>query len=210
MIQEILKKCPQLSVSPEHAPHKYSYTMITSGAVEVEVGEFIYALVSMVKPEYILETGTHFGVSSSFMGLALKKNGHGKLTTIDIFAHPQAKQMWDQLKLNDVIEFVQGESLKYTLEQDVDILFLDSEPHLRYQEFVRFYDRLVPGGLILVHDLHEHLSYHPKTECFPFGDFRELLGPYIKEHKVQTMSFPTPRGLRCFKRNVLTFRSPSI
>lgn len=73
MIETILEKCPQLLVSPEHTPHKYSYTMITSGGVEIEVGEFLAALVRMVKPNYILETGTHYGLSSSFMGLALSK-----------------------------------------------------------------------------------------------------------------------------------------
>ena len=46
------------------------FEMFNTGGVEVEVAELLYSLVSVWKPNFILETGTHLGISSAYMGLA--------------------------------------------------------------------------------------------------------------------------------------------
>ena len=43
-----------------------------------------YALVRAAEPEHVVETGTHLGLGSCVIAAALLRNGHGRLTTIDI------------------------------------------------------------------------------------------------------------------------------
>src|SRR5215471_594256 len=43
-----------------------------------------YALVRADQPEHVIETGTHLGLGSCAIAAALLRNGHGRLTTIDI------------------------------------------------------------------------------------------------------------------------------
>ncbi|HEV3382277.1 MAG TPA: class I SAM-dependent methyltransferase [Trebonia sp.] len=43
-----------------------------------------YAIVRAREPENIVETGTHLGLGSCVIAAALLRNGHGRLTTIDI------------------------------------------------------------------------------------------------------------------------------
>jgi hypothetical protein len=43
-----------------------------------------YALVRAARPESIVETGTHLGLGSCAIAAALLRNGHGRLTTIDV------------------------------------------------------------------------------------------------------------------------------
>jgi predicted O-methyltransferase YrrM len=43
-----------------------------------------YAIVRAAQPDHVVETGTHLGLGSSVIAAALLRNGHGRLTTIDI------------------------------------------------------------------------------------------------------------------------------
>lgn len=43
-----------------------------------------YAIVRAMKPGHVVETGTHLGLGSCAIAAALLRNGHGRLTTIDV------------------------------------------------------------------------------------------------------------------------------
>jgi hypothetical protein len=43
-----------------------------------------YAIVRAAQPDHVIETGTHLGLGSCAIAAALLRNGHGRLTTIDI------------------------------------------------------------------------------------------------------------------------------
>ena len=43
-----------------------------------------YAIVRATQPDHVVETGTHLGLGSCVIAAALLRNGHGRLTTIDI------------------------------------------------------------------------------------------------------------------------------
>ena len=43
-----------------------------------------YALVRATEPDHVVETGTHLGLGSCVIAAALLRNGHGRLTTIDV------------------------------------------------------------------------------------------------------------------------------
>lgn len=45
-----------------------------------------YALIRAIEPEHVVETGTHLGLGSCVIAAALLRNGHGRLTTVDVDA----------------------------------------------------------------------------------------------------------------------------
>src|ERR1044071_5258126 len=55
-----------------------------STASEIELGDFLYGLVRLIKPKTVLETGCYLGDTSVRIAQALKKNGYGMLMTCDI------------------------------------------------------------------------------------------------------------------------------
>ena len=165
----------------------------------------------MIKLKTALETGTLVGVSSTYIAQALKDNAQdGRLHTFEVIREHQenAKQLWVQTGVNDIINSHLEESLKFDPQgMTFQMLFLDSEPQLRFAEFVKLWPYLEDNGFILIHDLHPHLGHigvinpdHPDEPYWPYGDFRESIGKYIKDHSVQVISFPTPRGFTLFQK----------
>lgn len=199
-----------LELINEVAPPDNGFQMYNGGSVEVEVAEFLYGLVRMTKPKRILETGTHAGVSSAYMGMALKENAKqgkpGKLTTLEIDEGwlKKANDLWRKVEVSEFVEGIRCESLKYETNDVFDFAFFDSEPQLRFQEMLRFFDNLTPGASCIVHDLHRHLGHtgivqHGELD-WPFGFFKESIGPLIESHELSVMSFATPRGCTMFQK----------
>jgi hypothetical protein len=209
IVTKFIEKEGGIKFVREQAPNIKNdlYSMFNTGGVECEIGEFLYGLVKMVKPKIILETGTHYGISSTYFGIGLKENGEGKLITLDTsYYENQAINLWKQLGIDQHIDFVQCHSLKYTPKNKIDILFLDSEPKWRYDEFIKYFDDVNDGGIIIIHDLHHHFykdtinTNQPDFAWWPYGDFRPKIGKYILEKQVEVFSFFTPRGFTMFQK----------
>lgn len=211
--QYILGKTNRLSVKPEISPGDHGFSMFNDAGTEVEISEFLYGLVRMLKPNLILETGTHKGISSAFMGQSLKDNNKGKIITTEIHQEhiDDAKALWKDIGVDDYIISHKQESLRLNFDSDVhfDMLFLDSEPQLRFDEFIRFWPNVIPGGFILIHDLHSSMGHHDKiyhdVYDWPYGDFRIKLGPFIKNLDITWIHFKTPRGLSMFQKSSSEF-----
>src|SRR5665213_1629896 len=56
----------------------------TEWAVAQETAVFLYLLVRLRRPSLVVETGVANGISSTSILLALAKNGHGRLVSIDV------------------------------------------------------------------------------------------------------------------------------
>ena len=90
-----------------------------------------YALVRATQPEYVIETGTHLGLGSCAIAAALLRNGHGRLTTIDI--DPEAGYLiggpWEA-----VIDRQTGDSTKVLAGvKEVDMFIHDSLHTYEYE-----------------------------------------------------------------------------
>lgn len=189
-----------LNLSPEG-----QFQSFNSGGVEAEVGEFLYALVRNLKPENVLETGTHLGVSSSYIGQALKDNGFGKLTTLEILEENkvQAEKLWRQLGLENITCLLE-KSVDFSPIANYDFIFLDSEPEIRFKELVRFYINLKEGGYFGIHDLPPDLCEgninpdHPEYKNWPYGEVPKEMREYLKEQKLIRFHLPTPRDCAFF------------
>jgi len=203
----ILSKTHRLGAQPEVSPGGQEWSMFNDAGTEIEVSEFLYSLVRMVKPNYILETGTHLGISACYMALALAQNRRGLMTTYEIIdvLRQGAIGLWKDVGINHLIETKLMSSLtEFNNDRTIDLLFLDSEPQLRFDEFVKYWPQVAPAGFILIHDFHPSMGHSGQVinnqYDWPYGDFRVKLGPYITSLQVQTINFKTPRGLTLFQK----------
>jgi predicted O-methyltransferase YrrM len=132
-------------------------------SVEREVGQFLTALVQMVRPRRVLETGTNKGYATCCIarGLAMLDALEGagssraarEVVTIDAVRHDH---LWTGTALEKHIHFVEGKSHEVTdqVTGQFDMLFLDSEHgYLTVVWELRAYEpRLRVGGLVVAHD----------------------------------------------------------
>ena len=123
--------------------------------VEREVGWLYAALVIMLRPRAIIETGTNAGYSTLSMAAALAVlGGERSIYTIDISA---AEHLFKGTDAAHLVTFLLGSSLEISLDQlppEVDTLVLDSDH--RYgtiaAEINRFSPLLRVGGILITHD----------------------------------------------------------
>lgn len=172
------------------------------GGVELEVGEFLYGLVRVMKPEYILETGTYTGISAMYMAQGLTDNDLGYLETIEFEAthKARAEMLWRNVGVMSRVKCVFIDARKFKPERMYDLMFLDSEPDMRFDELVRFFDHLKPGGFVFIHDLHPHMSQQPHEMFFgwPYGKLPQQIIDWVKDDELRPIHFPTPRGFMGF------------
>jgi len=117
-------------------------------ASEYEVYDFLYALVRLLKPKVILETGTYKGGATKAMAKAAFENGAGWVISCDT----------DESKCREAAEHVAGlpagirhcDGLKAIKEGPcVDLAFIDSSGD-RVAEVEAL--NLAPGGVVVLHD----------------------------------------------------------
>jgi predicted O-methyltransferase YrrM len=173
------------SLTPE-CPHPERWRMYDAMTAEVEVLEFLKTLVTTLKPNLVVETGTFMGVSTLWIAEGLKQNGFGRVITceFDPKTHAAAKRRFDESGLSEWIDCRLGSSLEMKIEGTIDILFSDSDLALREQEVRRFLPQVNPNGVILMHDASSHLKV-----------VREAALRLEQESLISVLLLPTPRGL---------------
>lgn len=180
-----------------------SYSSFNDAGIECETGEFFYAFVRMLKPDHVLETGTHWGVGASYMGQALKDNRKGHLDTIEFLQeiHQRASQRIRDLGLQDQVTVHFGDVAKFEPQVKYKFILLDTEPQTRFAEAVKFYEFLEPGGFMFIHDLHQHMHQIANEEhgfAWPYGTIPFALRALVLTNKLRPFHIETPRGLTGF------------
>lgn len=183
--------------------HTKKYSAFNDAGVECEVGEFLYSFMRLIKPNFVLETGTHQGVSSSFIASALKNNGFGVLHTHEFNqqTYEIANERFTRLNLNDYIVSSLTNVNILELNVEYDFIFLDTEPQTRFDELVRFYPNLKEGGYLFIHDLHRNMSQIPNEEHgfgSPYGLIPKEMNDLVLNKKLVPFHYETPRGLTMF------------
>jgi predicted O-methyltransferase YrrM len=171
--------------TPE-CPHPERWRMYDAMAAEVEVLDFLKTLVTTIKPERVVETGTFLGSSTLRIAEGLKENGFGRVITCeaDPKVFEQASKRFLASNLAEWIELRNESSLEMKVQGRIDLLYCDSELPLREQEVRRFLPQMNPDGLILMHDASSAL----KT-------VREGARNLEREGLLSVVFLPTPRGL---------------
>jgi len=189
---------------PEALNFGNSYKMWNDGSIECEVGEFLFGLIRILKPQNILETGTYKGWSTAYMSAGLRENSFGEITTIEYNKEviKEAEEVWEKLGLTSWIKVEQGLSLNFDPKETMyGLIFLDTEPEYRFTELEKFYPNLEEGGYVFIHDLSRDMSQfthnkeHPEVDPWPFGPIPQEMQNWLKDRDLVKFHFPTPRGL---------------
>ena len=203
--ERLLKLDPSLQLHNEGEWNNTAsaYSAFNSGGVECETGEFLYGLLRLIKPENVLETGTHFGVGASYMGLALKDNHGGLLDTYEFLPEifQVALQRFKVLELTEHVRAHLQDVATVNPSYPYQVVLLDTEPNLRFNELLKFYPHVSEGGFIFIHDLHRHMHQIPNEEhgfAWPYGPIPAEMKDLVISGKLRPFHFSTPRGLTGF------------
>lgn len=171
--------------TPE-CPHPERWHMYDSMTAEVEVLDFLKSIVTTIKPEMVVETGTFSGLSTLRIAEGLKANGVGKVITCEYDAkvYAAAQQRFASSELGQWIDARNESSLEMKVDGRIDLLFCDSDAPIREQEVRHFLPQVNPYGLVLMHDA----SSSMKT-------VREAALRLEQEGLLSVLLLPTPRGL---------------
>jgi predicted O-methyltransferase YrrM len=177
---------PEYHRPTAECPHPDRWSMYDSMTAEVEVLEFLRTLVTTVKPNLVVETGTFMGVSTLWIAEALRLNGFGRIVSCEfdpkVFA--TAKQKIDASEFRDLIDLHNESSLEMKVEGSIDLFFSDSDMPIREQEVRRYLPQISPFGIILMHDASSHLK-----------QVRDAALKLEREGLISVVLLPTPRGL---------------
>ena len=160
--------------------------MYDSMTAEVEVLEFLRTVVTTIKPELVVETGSFLGVSTLWIAEGLQANGFGKIISceFDPVVYRSAREKIDASRLTSWIDLRNESSLEMAVEGRIDLLFCDSDVPIREAEVRRFLPQVNPQGLILLHDASSHMR-----------EVREAAQRFEAEGLLSCVYLPTPRGL---------------
>lgn len=164
----IAEPSPPSSDCPE--PHLWK--AIDCFSTEYEVIQFIMYLTRAIKPRYVVETGTCFAYTTNAIATAMER---GRIITCDPY------KQW--IQLHERATYLQIPSLELVPEEPIDLLFLDSLPELRVQEYFHFKPYLSSRAVVIIHDTgasHQELLDGVKA---------------LIPHELNGLFLPTPRGL---------------
>jgi predicted O-methyltransferase YrrM len=177
---------PEYHRSTPECPNPKRWHMYDSMTAEAEVLEFLRTLVTTIKPEIVVETGSFLGVSTLWIAEGLKANGFGKIISCEfdgkVFA--AAKEKIATSGLAEWIELRNESSLEMKVEGTIDLFFSDSDMPIREAEVKRFLPQISPYGIILMHDASSHLKV-----------VRDAAHKMEAEGLLSCVFLPTPRGL---------------
>lgn len=177
---------PEYHRATPECPHPERWSMYDSMTAEVEVLELLRTLVTTIKPELIVETGSFLGVSTLWMAEGLKRNGFGKIISceLDPLVYGKAREKIDASPLAPWIDLRNESSLDMKFDGTIDLFFSDSDLSVREQEVRHYLPRISPNGLILMHDANTHRPI-----------VREAALKMQAEGLISVVLLPTPRGL---------------
>lgn len=172
------------------AEQSQRYTSLSPSLINPSFGPVLYAIVRILHPEIVVETGVGSGFSTTFLLSALAHNDFGRLYSIDLL-RPREQQIPEEKEtgwlipdnLKDRWEFISGDARQElpTLLDHIDKLdcfFHDSDHSYEYMswEFGLVYPRLQKGGFLLSDDTTFNMAW---------DDFvRQHEDPNIRIHRI--------------------------
>lgn len=143
-----------------------------------EVGDLLYALIRVLKPQVCLETGTNVGDSAQRIGQALRDNGFGHLHTCDIDERHVEAGRKRFIGLPITVHQTTGRNLIQSCPPPFDFVFIDSgSPDERRDELMLLdVHNISPLGIVAWHDA--CVAYERMYDAFaPARDWPHLVIP---------------------------------
>lgn len=148
----------------------------------------LYALVRELKPEVIVETGTHRGMTTLYLADAVYHNGKGHIYTCDPFEWGQVGNFRKFPELEKLITFqlIKGSELKV---DNIDFLFIDGFHGKQdvIDEVNALFPRLSKRAIVIFHD------------CW-YGNTDEI-NEAVEELGLKTIWLPTKNAIRIYSKH---------
>jgi predicted O-methyltransferase YrrM len=203
----------QFGQTPEDRSHMHAreerahlFHAVDGGSTELEVLNFINALVCLFKPEVALETGTFQGFGTCAISAGLKSNGRGHLFSLEIDAArlEWARECLRQFdpSLGQMVTFINESSLEFIKNYQgtpFDFVFIDTDLGIRMREFSLLQKRglLAPGAVCVIHDTSPYrLQETPGGGADDFQN-RHMLSAVSDQFEI--FQFPYSRGFHLFR-----------
>ena len=182
---------PEYTPATEECPQPELWRMLDSQTTEVEVLDFLKALVVTIKPTLVVETGTFLGHGTMKLAEGVKENGFGRVITIEFDPAIQARALerFTASGLSPWIEARLESSLDSEIDGTIDLLYSDSHLANREAEIRRLLPQLDPRGLLVIHDASSH-----------FKVVREAALRMESEDLISVVLLSTPRGVAIAQR----------
>lgn len=184
---------PEVSIQTPECPRPQLWHCYDGMATEVEVLDFIKALVVLTKPTIILETGTYLGYGTIRLAIGCKENGFGHVYTaeVDPNFYKMALQRFEQSDFNQYITAgeITGVGMIHEIKDTIDFAFLDSNLDTRLPEMEALFPKLSPTGTVVVHDT------GTQHDGYIGGGPRTKMRNFAAAHGMQLINFSTPRGV---------------
>jgi predicted O-methyltransferase YrrM len=177
---------PEYHRATPECPNPSRWRMYDSMTAEAEVLEFLRTLVTTIKPNLIVETGSFLGVSTVWMAEGLRENGEGRIVSceLDPVVFAKAQEKIAASGLGEWIDLQNVSSFDLKVTGQIDLFFSDSDLDVRENEVRQYLPMISPNGLILMHDASSHA-----------GTVRDAALQLEKEGLISVVLLPTPRGL---------------
>lgn len=120
----------------------------------------MWALVLMLKPQLVIETGSDSGVMTRALGCAVQANGFGCVLSAEV--NPELAVRAAALCLGLPVEVRNVPALELPIEE-ADLLFIDSSYESRKQELARI---VKPGAIAVLHDTVREPSMRAEAEKY--------------------------------------------
>ncbi|MFW9905286.1 MAG: O-methyltransferase [Candidatus Thorarchaeota archaeon] len=132
-----------------------------------ETGEFLFQFLmtfSLQFPDFLgLEIGTSGGYSTLWQGMALVRNGHGRLISID--HDPKKYKMANENVLSteasQFVELIHGDAKDFLKKSQntFNYVFIDCEKEDYCYFFESLVNRLTPGTVLIADNVISHADY---------------------------------------------------
>lgn len=122
--------------------------------------DLLCMLAAYLKPTTVVEAGTYVGHAALAVANVLRQLGHGKIYTADVSDYFTTKtaHLPGAEKFAPFVSFYHGDFIDMldTIEGPVDLAYIDAStverPRLRWEHYTAAWQRLRPGGLVLIDD----------------------------------------------------------
>lgn len=184
-------------VTQDFVPLNSSKLKTSGNTLSSTFGKWMYMVLRATKPEILVETGVSHGYSSWLILNAIKKNGKGKLYSIDLAGNDtNSDYNLSQEKIGHVVseelrinwELIIGDVAQKLPEllgklQQIDLFFHDSDHSYKNMqfEFKTANQFLKKNGIILSDDIHKNAAFEE----------------FVNQNKLKTAYFT--KGGMCFK-----------
>jgi len=170
-----------------HGDYRKHYGLLREAFIPVgpELGRLLYMLAVAAKAKTIVEFGTSFGISTTYLAAALRDNGGGKLITTEMepTKAERAKKHLTEAGLAELVDFRVGDALELLrdVKGPVDFLLLDGAKPL-YQRVLKLVEPHLRKGALVAAD-----NINPRNKIEDFTG-------YVREPKNGYISVDMPLG----------------